>query len=358
MDLTVGYFRYEPGINPYQRLFARALEQAGLKVDRIGPRKFFPINSALARRIDLLQMDWPDTLYLGRNAVMSWAKRRMYHAGLHRLEDFPLVWTVHNLVGHDAPDAAYHRRMTQILIDRCGGIIVMSQAALRLLSENYRVPERTRVAVIPHGHYIDAYTNVVTREQAREYFSLNESGRMVLFLGSMRPYKGVEELMSAFAGLARRGDMLVLAGPTLDPAYGERLRSLAAGPLPAGAQIRVVPEAIPDDMLQTYFNAADLVALPFRSILNSGSALLAQSFARCVIAPAIGSLPEVLSSDGFFGYDPARPSALADTLRDSLARGDLLARGLRAREYLRDRYDWGGIGRRARELYEHVMERG
>lgn len=355
MDLTVGYFRYEPGINPYQTLFARALEQAGLKVDRIGPRKFFPIHSALARRIDLLQMDWPDTLYLGRNALTSWVKRRMYYAGLGRLENFPLVWTLHNLVGHDAADAAYHRHMTQLLIDRCRGIIVMSEAARKLLHESYRVAGRTRVAVIPLGHFIDAYPNVIARPQARQQFSLKESGRMVLFLGSLRPYKGVEELIDAFAGLARPDDLLVLAGPALDPAYRERVKSLAASRRPAGAEIRVVSDLIPDDQLQVYFNASDLVALPFRNILNSASALMAQSFARCVVAPAIGSLPEALSGDGFFGYDPAQPSALAETLRRALARNDLLDRGLLAREHLRARLDWGSIGRKARELYEQVM---
>ena len=356
MDLTVGYFRFEPGINPYQNLFARALEQAGLTVDRIGPRKCFPIHFALSRTIDLLQMDWPDTLFAARNAPATWVKRRMYYSGLRRLKNFPLVWTVHNLVGHDAANADDHRRMTQLLIDRCRGIIVMSQAAQKLLRESYRVAERTKVAVIPHGHYIDAYQNVITRARAREAFSLKEGGRMVLFLGSLRPYKGVEELIDAFAALARPGDLLVLAGPALEPAYREQVRSLAASRSPAGAEIRVVPDMIPDDMLQVYYNAADLVALPFRNILNSGTALLAQSFARCVVAPAIGSLPEVLCDEGFFGYDPGKPSALVDALRGALARNDLLDRGLLAREYVRTRYDWGMIGRKVKELYEQVVE--
>jgi beta-1,4-mannosyltransferase len=355
MPLTVGYFRYDPSINPFQKMFARALEQAGLKVERIGPRKCFPIHFALARKIDLLQMDWPDSLFMGRNALATWAKRRMYYDGLRRLKDFPLVWTFHNLLGHDVANAAYHRHMTQLLIDRCRGIIVMSQAARKLLRESYRVAERTQVAVIPLGHYIDAYPNVITRAQARQAFSLKEGGRMVLFFGSLQPYKGVEDLIDVFPGLARPGDLLVLAGPALDPAYRERVKSLAASRCPAGAEIRVAPDVIPDDQLQVYFNASDLVALPFRNILNSASAMLAQSFARCVVAPAVGSLPEVLYGEGFFGYDPAEPFALANTLRGALARNDLVERGLLARDYLRAHYDWGSIGRTVKDLYEQLM---
>lgn len=354
MPLTVGYLHYEPGLNPYQELFARALEGAGLTVDRIGPRKWFPIQHALSREIDVLQIDWPDALFSGRNAFGTWGKRAMYRAGLRRLERFPLVWTVHNLVGHDAPNAEDFRRMTQLLVDHCRGIIVMSEAARKLVLETYRISERTKVAVIPHGHYIDTYPNTVTRDEARREFSLTGGGRMVLFLGSIQPYKGVEDLIEAFARLARPGDLLVLAGQSRDAAYAERLRQSAARLSPPGAGIRVVPTAVASDKLQLYYNAADVVALPFRDILNSGSALLAQGFARCVVAPAIGSLPETLYQDGFFGYDPARPSALGEALDDALARGDLIERGSRARDFVRVRYDWGNIGRMAKELYEQL----
>lgn len=354
MPLTVGYFRYEPGVNPFQRLFAEALESAGLAVDRIPPRKWFALQSALRRPIDALQVDWPDTLFTGRNPLNTGVKRLMYRDGLRRLEGVPLVWTVHNIVGHDAPDAAGRLRETQLLVDRCRGIVVMSGAARALLERSYRLAARTIVAVIPHGHYIDAYRNAVSREEARRRLSLGERGRVVLFLGSLQPYKGAEELIEAFAAVAAPGDALLLAGPAPDPAYGERLRSLAAGRASAGAEIRIAPAAVPDDELQVYFNAADIAALPFRAILNSGSAILAQSFARCVVAPALGSLPEVLCPDGFFGYDPARPGALAETLRDALGRGDLAARGARAREFLRATCDWGIVGRKARELYERV----
>lgn len=356
MAIRVGYFPFRPGFNPYQDLFARALEQAGVTVERIEPRKFFPVHAALRRRIDVLHMDWPDSLFVGRSPLATWAKRRMYLSGLRKLRDFPLVWTAHNLVGHDAPDADDRRRMVQLLVDRCNAIMVMSRSAERLLRETYRIGDATRVAVIPHGHYIDAYPNFIARSQARGAFSLGESARMVLFLGRLQPYKGLENLIDAFARVARCGDMLVLAGPGGGEEYCEQIRRRAADARPDGCEIRVIPGVVPEGLLQLYFAAADVVALPFRAILNSGSALLAQSFARCVVAPALGSLPEVLCDDGFFGYDPAEGEALATTLRGVLERTDLIDRGLIARDYLRAHYDWSDIGRKVRELYETILK--
>src|ERR1044071_9236371 len=44
--------------------------------------------------------------------------------------------------------------------------------------------------------------------------------------------------------------------------------------------------------------AADLVVLPFHSILNSGSVLLALSHDRAVLAPRMGALPEIQAHVG------------------------------------------------------------
>jgi beta-1,4-mannosyltransferase len=39
--------------------------------------------------------------------------------------------------------------------------------------------------------------------------------------------------------------------------------------------------------------AADLIALPYKEILNSGSAILALSFDRPILVPAAGALAEL-----------------------------------------------------------------
>src|SRR5690606_10250440 len=53
-----------------------------------------------------------------------------------------------------------------------------------------------------------------------------------------------------------------------------------------------------DEMVADFFAASDVVVLPFRNILNSGSLILALSFNRPVVAPAIGSLTELQEMTG------------------------------------------------------------
>jgi beta-1,4-mannosyltransferase len=55
---------------------------------------------------------------------------------------------------------------------------------------------------------------------------------------------------------------------------------------------------IPEDEMQLFLNAADLVVLPYRDVLNSGAALLALSFNTPVLTPDAGALPELREQVG------------------------------------------------------------
>ena len=356
-DITIGHFPYKPGFNPYQRLFAESLEAAGLTVIRIPPRKFMPLHFALSYPMDLLQMDWPHDWYSGRTRLLTAAKRIMYFLGLRKLKRRSCVWTAHNLISHDAPGAAYEIRMMQKLIDCCDGIIVMSKAAEVALRETYRISATTHVAVIPHGHYIDAYPNDILRDQARRKLDISSAARVVLFLGRILRYKGVDVLLDAFCEVAHEGDILVLAGPAGDAKFAGELQRKARERSPVDPELRIQAGLVPDDELQVYFQACDLVALPFRRILNSGGLLLAMSFGRCVVAPRMGSIPEVACPEAYFGYDPKDPDGLATALRLALDQPDLLERGAASMQFARERYDWSDIGRKVRAMYEEILGR-
>jgi len=355
-DLTIGHFPYAPGFNPYQRLFSEALESAGLDVVRIPNRKFFPIQYALSHPIDLLHMDWPHSFYVGRTWLNTRIKRVMYFLGRRKLKRKPFVWTAHNLVRHDQ-GRDDDILMVQKLIDCCDAVMVMSEAARAALLEMYRLPEGARVAVIPHGHYIDCYPNTVSREEARSRLEIDAASRVVLLLGRIQKYKGIDRLIDAFGEMAGEGDVLLIAGPAEDAGFVTELHDRARRRCPSGAEVRIQTEFIPDDRVQDFFQACDVAALPFRQILNSGSFMLAMSFGRCVVAPNMGSIPEIAYPDAFFGYDPDDPNGLRGAMGRALAQADLVARGNAAMDFARREYGWEDIGRKLRQLYESVLGR-
>jgi beta-1,4-mannosyltransferase len=111
----------------------------------------------------------------------------------------------------------------------------------------------------------------------------------MLFFGNIRPYKNVPQLLAAFRGLNRQDVQLMIVGQPGGGIDSRQLEQLAG----ADPRIQLRLEFVDDHDVPLYLGAADLVVLPFDSILNSGSALLALSFNRPILAPRLGSLPEI-----------------------------------------------------------------
>jgi len=82
----------------------------------------------------------------------------------------------------------------------------------------------------------------------------------------------------------------------------------------------LVPEFIVDEAIQLYMNACDVFVLPYKDITTSGAAALALSFGRPIIAPAITSFPEVITSEVGILYDTSQPNGLVSALREARTR--------------------------------------
>jgi glycosyltransferase involved in cell wall biosynthesis len=206
--------------------------------------------------------------------------------------------------------------------------------------------------VIAHGNYVTAYDVDTDAAAARAALGLECAGTVFAFVGAIRGYKGIDELLDAFRASTALGPdvRLLICGKPIPKSLGDGLRDHAA----ADPRIILRLERIPEEELSTIIRAADAVVLPFRDILTSGSAILALSHGRPVIAPSLGCLPETLPADATFLYDAEAPGALGTAL-EAATRADLAAMGRQARRYA-DTLDWDGIAAATARLYGAVEE--
>ena len=237
-----------------------------------------------------------------------------------------------------------------------------SGRSVRSLPEGLTEP--VPVVVIPHGHYIDAYPNTITRADARRALLLPspltidnspltiDHSLTLLFLGLLRPYKGLEELLPAFRSLPDPKAALLIAGRPRPSDYAERLAAQAG----SDPRVRWHPHFVPDGEVQRWMNAADAVVLPYRQISTSGAAMLAWSFGKPVIAPALPAFVEPMAAAPFLGllYDPATPDALAEALRQA-ASIDWQPRRAPILTWARQ-FDWPGIGRQFVAFYHQLWQ--
>ena len=162
---------------------------------------------------------------------------------------------------------------------------------------------------------------------------------MILAFGLIRPYKGTDVLLEAFSEL--EGAELWIVGMPRMPM--EPLHELAErGPRP----VRFIERFVTDPEIPAYMRRADLVALPYRNIEQSGVLYTALAFGRPLVLSDVGGLPGDRRAGGGAARAPGDADALAAALRELLAdpaeRERLAAGALEAAE---GRYSWDEIGR-------------
>lgn len=347
--------------NPYQRELKAHLEARGVSVGLSGDhgsshwtRRVAPLLGAVmdSRSPDLVHLHWIHPFFKQDRRVRAvlGGLRLVVELVVLRLLGVSVVWTIHNLFDHDRRLPKWFevavRHATVRLCDRA--IVHCDQAASHVV-RTYRLPARAKqkIVTVPHGHYVDSYPNEVGQDQARSEFGLADDVTVFLFFGRIRAYKNVPGLISAFKRLERSDVRLLVVG---NP-HSESLAAEVAGRCEDDDRIQAVLEFVPDTEVQCYMNAADVVVLPFDDILSSGSAMLAMSFGRPVIAPALGCVA-ALVSDGL-AYDPSDPDALLSALeqaitQDSVAIGQQNERRARA-------FDWGTIATETEAVYRAAV---
>lgn len=340
--------------NPYQCELAAALTHQGVEVLKAPTKRIFSLTRATLRqgKPDLIHLHWTHPLCLSKSLFKTLIKTATFLSEviLLKLAGIRLVWTVHNLHNHENVHLLIEK-MCHILLARLGdALIVHCEYARKQVIEYYNLnPQRNSVHVIPHGNYIDSYPNNISRRKARRELGLNDKF-VFLFFGQLRPYKGLDLLIEAFKQLPQDTVELVIAGRALDPDYATLIHDSTKD----DPRIITYLRYIDDDTVQHFFQAADIVVLPFKSIFTSGSLLLALSFGKPVVVSELGCIRDFPTSPGLITFTPVTPSRLERALIES-THLDLIKASKANRELAR-RYDWHSIGKKTSNIYFDVVK--
>jgi glycosyltransferase involved in cell wall biosynthesis len=203
---------------------------------------------------------------------------------------------------------------------------------------------------IPHVRDTEAWDPArYDREAARARLGV-ASERVVMFLGTPRGHKGVDDLVEAVGAV---GDdvRLVLIGAD---ANGESGRRWASRPW-----VTLVGEIAFDDVPR-YLVAADVVAVPQRATTDTIGQVPAKIFdamalGRPIVSTAVSMIPEILAGCGVL-VPPDNVVALATALRrvldDPLSAAEL---GRRARARCHEHYSFASARAALFPIVEHAM---
>jgi len=189
--------------------------------------------------------------------------------------------------------------------------------------------------LLPHVRDTEAWDPArYDRNATRARLGVGDS-KVVMFLGTPRGHKGVDDLVEAVGAL---GPGVVLALVGVDPARSGAPRWSAA------SHVRVTGE-IPFDDVPRYLVAADVVAVPQRATTDTVGQVPAKLFdamalGRPIVSTSVAMIPEILEGCGIV-VEPGDVSALAGAIKHLLDNADEAATlGRRARERCEARYSF------------------
>ena len=325
--------------NPYQKLMMKGLASSNnLKVKHGYDGKFFAIlKTALFQKPDVLHLDWIQKYYIRREEWMIWLLFSLFIIEVFlvdKLTKVQIVWTLHNIVPHDGNNAGPKKWCRSFFARSCKWIRVFDEKSIDRAVDSLGV-KKEKFSVVPEGSYVNYYNNTISKEAARKELALHNDDFVYLYLGSIKPYKGIENLVKSFKKLNDEKCQLLIAGKSFNESY---LKGLDVD----RSRVILRDEFIPDAELQVYFNAADVVVLPFNSVENSGSVILAMGFKKPVIAPRMGVIERRLNAQPDLLYDS--DEELVEIMEKVSNREDLVSIGIKNHKEL-EKYQWSDFAK-------------
>jgi glycosyltransferase involved in cell wall biosynthesis len=277
-----------------------------------------------------------------------------------------IAYTAHNVnqARRDGRDSLLNRVTLKMQYRLCDHIFVHTQKMKEELCQDFRVAENA-VTVIRYPMNYALPDTDLTPAEAKQRLGLVDNERAILFFGKIRPYKGIEHLVEAFRLLSpiRTGNYrLILAGEPKKGSeeYLHEIQQFVAREF-CPEQVILKIQFIPDEEMELYFKAADVLVLPYKEIFQSGVLFLAYSFGLPVIATDVGSFREDIV-EGYTGFlcKPGDPIDMARAIETYFASDlfkDLRVRRQELRDYVNANHSWHAVAELTREAYAQISGR-
>lgn len=280
-----------------------------------------------------------------------------------KLFGFPVVGTVHDVESFEkyAKGDAFRHDYEKFL-SLLDGIVVHTDYArrelLKQLSPDVIDVEKIRTIYACDLDYEGLDSNRINKDVARAHLGLPADRKIILFFGQIKKVKGLDLLLQAMADVCKKDSsvLLVIAGKVWKDDFSGYMSLINRYGLEPRVEQRI--GYINNEDVPYYFHAADVIALPYRKIYNSGVLIRAMSFGTPVVASDFGPFEEFIQ-DGENGYlfETGNVENLAVKLGLILDNPNVLSKMSDAEKaFIKQHFALEKIGEQYRQLYMDILK--
>ncbi|MBO6089762.1 MAG: glycosyltransferase [Lachnospiraceae bacterium] len=235
----------------------------------------------------------------------------------HLKKDIKVIYTCHNVFPHER--FPMDRFLTKLVLKKGDGFIVHSLSDEKdLLSIKSDVNKCFNPIPSFNAFRIK---NTPINEARREIvekdgFDIKENTPLLLFFGFVREYKGLKHLLNSMPLIIEKmGNCKLLVVGSFGDDKQDYLDMIEKNGVSASVFLK--DTYTPDDEVEKYFAAADIVVLPYEDATQSGIVQIAYGFEKPVLVTNVGGLPDVVTNDKT-GYvvEPKNPEAIYKAVLD------------------------------------------
>jgi beta-1,4-mannosyltransferase len=297
--------------NPFQHQMIGFLRNSGFKVAVAEKRKFGSIYKGVKDfNPGIAYFDWVHSFIIGQSLLWSCIKSLLFIGEiiyLSSIRKITIIHTLHNTQNHLQLRLTLERVVYGFFLRQCSGIRVYSEAVKQDVINKFNISP-DRIYIIQDIPYHQYYANSSTKKESRMHLDITENAFVFLFFGRIRTYKGLENLIQSFHSMSKPYDCLLIAGENTDQKYISNLKNLSCH----NPGIIWFDRFIAKEEVQYFFNAADIVVLPFIKIDHSGTIDLAMSFSKPVITLKTDATTALLAHQEILLFE--KPQDLTDCL--------------------------------------------
>ena len=274
----------------------------------VNDRFFGIIRSAIKYRPDFIHFDWIESYYIRRNTIFSYLNLPSFFLQIFickYLLRIKLAWTIHNILPHDRSNIRFKQFVLRSFGQVVNFIRVLSPESVEYFVSKFNV-SKEKVYFIGFGDYINYYPNDISKADARKLLGIPENIKVLLTLGSIKKYKGIPGYLRKMQEIKNDDILIIIAGKCIDPNLEMEIRAIKDD------RIQFINSFINREDLQNYYNAADLIILPFLDIENSGSVVMAMGFKKAIVAPRSNVLNDRLKFQKELLFTPETFTTIVD----------------------------------------------